>query len=280
MVENLPLLERLLVTAVEDGAAQLRRGVLLNQLVRTLDRMRTERIPATPAAAEAAAEQAEAGIGRMLDLLGAPESHLDELAANDPARPAVEAFHRGLEKLEEARGGSFAAPATGSVHRHSQNVIDGFLNPLRAAARERAEALVDRAMADRQVVDRDEFERTVFDTEVVDAATAQAVARLTHYLERRVGVAAADVAADLEAVSPRRRPPSPAPPAVATAGPSSGSPSWPPYCSSPGMSAPWCSPPARWPGSRSRDCGTGWANGRPRSTRRSSPGPAARRGRR
>ena len=42
---NLPLLERLLVTAVEDGAAQLRRGVLLNQLVRTLDRMRTERIP-------------------------------------------------------------------------------------------------------------------------------------------------------------------------------------------------------------------------------------------
>ena len=58
-------------------------------------------------------------------------------------------------------------------------------------------------MANRRVVDRDEFERTVFDTEVVDAATAQAVARLTHYLERRVGVAAADVAADLEAVTPQ-----------------------------------------------------------------------------
>ena len=191
------------MTAVEDGAAQLRRGVLLNQLVRTLDRIRTERIPATQAAAEVAAEQAEAGIGRMLDLLGAPESHLDELAADDPARPAVEAFHRRLGKLEEARGGSFAAPATGSVHRHSHNVIDGHLNPLRAAAQERAETLVDGAMANRRVVDRDEFERTVFDTEVVDAATAQAVARLTHYLERRVGVAAADVAADLEAVTPQ-----------------------------------------------------------------------------
>ena len=89
------------------------------------------------------------------------------------------------------------------MHRHSHNVIDGHLNPLRAAAQERAETLVDGAMANRRVVDRDEFERTVFDTEVVDAATAQAVARLTHYLERRVGVAAADVAADLEAVTPQ-----------------------------------------------------------------------------
>ena len=200
---NLLVLERLLVTAIEDGAAQLRRGALLNQLVRTLDRMRAERIPAIRDDAESAAEQADAGIGRMLELLGAPESYLDGLAADDPRRPDVEAFDARLRKLEKARGGSFAVPATGTVHRHSQNVIDGLLAPLRTAAQERAEALVDSSMAARRVVERDEFERIVFDTAAVDTAAEEAVSRLTRYLERRVGVAAADVVADLEAVQPR-----------------------------------------------------------------------------
>ena len=197
---NLPLLEQLLTTAVENGAARLRRGVLLNQLQRTVNRLSEERLPAVREQATVAAEQAEAGIERMLDLLGAPEVHRDELGTDDPGREAVSAFLQRLRELEELRAGTFAAPATGTVRKHSENVISGLLAPVRAAARERAEALVEDAMAHRRKVDRDEFERTVFVAEEIDEVAATAVRQLTGYLQKRIGIAAEDVVADLRAV--------------------------------------------------------------------------------
>lgn len=200
---NLPVLEQLVATAVEGGAAELRRGMLLNQTVRTLERMAATQLPAIRQQAVDDAAQAEAGVERILELLGAPEVHLDELGADDPERAELEAFVDRLRKLEQLRGGAFAAPAVGSARRHGQNVIDFRLGPVRAAARERAENLVDRSMASRSLVDPDAFQREVFDTDEIERVAVDAVRELTRFLEQRIGLAAEDVVADLKAVQPR-----------------------------------------------------------------------------
>src|SRR5689334_12081566 len=199
---NLPVLEGLLATAVEGGASTLRRGALLNQAHQTLQGMTGTLLPDFRAEATADAEQTETGIGRMLDVLGAPELYLDEMAADDPDRPRVEEFLKRLGELETARDGRFAAPATGSARRHGTVVIDGLLAPLRAAARERAEAVVDGAMAERTAVDATTFQTKVFDTAEIHLVTEEAARQLTTFLEGRVGVAAEDVVADLDAVAP------------------------------------------------------------------------------
>lgn len=199
---NFPAVEGLLATAVEAGASTLRRGALLNQAYRTLQGMTGTRLPEYRERVTTDAEQTETGIGRMLDVLGAPELYLDDLADDDPDRARVEEFLTRLGELETARDGRFAAPASGSARRHGTVVVDGLLAPLRITARERAEAVVDRAMAERTAVDGTAFQAEVFDTAAIRRVTEEATRKLTAYLESQVGVAAEDVVADLDAVAP------------------------------------------------------------------------------
>lgn len=203
---NLPVLENLLTTAVRSGAAQLRRGMLLHQLTRTLDQAGELLHTTVEAQARIAAEQSERGIEQMLAVLGAPEAHLKGAAAGtaEPATTAaVEALVKRLRELENARGGGLEAPATGAAQRHARNVVDAKLASIRREAEELAEGLIDQAMRDREQIDRDEFHRRVFDTAKIERVTADVVEELTAYLQAKVGLAAEDVVADLQAVQPR-----------------------------------------------------------------------------
>ena len=72
---NLPLLEQLLVAAIESGASRLRRGMLLRQLVGRLDQATQRLIAEVEQPAHVLAEQNEQGIEQMLAVLGAPENY-------------------------------------------------------------------------------------------------------------------------------------------------------------------------------------------------------------
>ena len=200
---NLPRLEELLVEAIESGAGQLRRGMLLRQLVGRLDQATRRLVAEVEQPAHVLAEQNERGIEQMLAVLGAPENYTGTAAEEyEAGQAAARSVADRWRALEQARGCQLSAPATGSAQLYAHNVIDARLGEARRAAADRAEQLVDEAMRDRTQVDNEEFHRRVFDQAELEQVMLGLVADLTAFLHDKVGLAAEDVLADLRAVRP------------------------------------------------------------------------------
>jgi predicted GTPase len=200
---NLPRLEKLLVEAIESGAGQLRRGMLLRQLVGRLDQATRRLVAEVEQPAHVLAEQNERGIEQMLAVLGAPENYTGTAAEEyEAGQAAARSVADQLRALEHARGCQLSAPATGSAQLYAHNVIDARLGEARRAAADRAEQLVDEAMRDRTQVDNEEFHRRVFDQAELEQVMLGLVADLTAFLHDKVGLVAEDVLADLRAVRP------------------------------------------------------------------------------
>ena len=200
---NLPLLEQLLVAAIESGAGKLRRGMLVRQLVGRLELAAQQLITQVEQPARYIVEQTEHGIEQMLGVLGAPENYTGSTtgdAGGDLAasRAVVERIH----ELERVRGSGLEAPPTGSAYRYAQNRVDASLAELRRAAADRAEHLVNDAMRHQTQIDATAFHSQVFDLAEIERATSGLVGELTEYLQAKVGLTADDVLADLRTVPP------------------------------------------------------------------------------
>ncbi|MGW3960048.1 GTPase [Amycolatopsis sp. NPDC005003] len=190
---NLPLLEDLLATAIDTGAHRIRHGMVLGRVIGRLDRAAARLDDEVAQAAAEAVRHTERGLEQLLTILGVPDPA-------GPADPAMRRLLEGLDRLRAARGGDFDTPPAGTAQRHARNAIAATLGKLRREAADRAEQVVDEAIRDRREVDAAEFHRRVFEVAELEQATVRLTAELTEHLAAKVGLAAADVVADLEAV--------------------------------------------------------------------------------
>jgi predicted GTPase len=190
---NLPVLERLVVTAIRTDADQLRLGTLYRNLDGALARAdeRLRLILLEPALE--LAEQTERGIEQILAVLGAPDAD-----AADGSREHM--AHEDLQLLERAREGRFDVPPVGGAERHAASVVPARLAPLRVAAQSMADDLIDRAIGARRRVSSEEFAAGVFDRSEVERVAVEVWRELQEYLHRRVDLVAGELLADVQVV--------------------------------------------------------------------------------
>src|SRR5215469_14784603 len=134
---NVPVLERLLMTVIRQGAAPLRLGSVNRLVAGAVQEAGQQTAELARQAAELAAVH-EAGIAQALDILGLPE-----LAAGDDDYAG---FRESLVTLEELREGTFQVPFTARAQRYAGDLITARLAGVEAAAHSRADIHIQGAM--------------------------------------------------------------------------------------------------------------------------------------
>ena len=165
---NLPILEQLIASCIEEGAADLRLAGLREGLQAGLLQWADE-------VDRTAAEQQERGIAvervvsDWLTVLGYPdESWRDAL-------PKARDGGDLLAHLEEARGEPFGASVSGRLEGHVRHLLKSHVYPLRVKALRTAEELIIDAFDNNERVADAEFARRVYDAPSI-AKTIAAVA--------------------------------------------------------------------------------------------------------
>ncbi|MFJ7165121.1 GTPase [Streptomyces globosus] len=227
---NLPVLEGLVAEAVRvENAPQLRLGGLVGQMSGALTGVAAELRTQLAKPALAYAETVETGLAAVLTVLGAPTPEPppatgtarpdgagdtpgdDEAgkgeAGEDEAGGEEAAAHRRavalLAELETLRGGPFPSPARGEARAHLDNLLTARLGTLRTAMETRAEEHAERAFRNRVELSAKEFTDAVVRPDEITEAVGTAVADFTAYVRRRIDLAVADTAADLQEVGLR-----------------------------------------------------------------------------
>ncbi|MEU6484864.1 GTPase [Streptomyces sp. NPDC046887] len=202
---NLPALEGLLAEAVTGGALDLRLGALTGRLTGALTEVAGELTRTLSDPARDFTVQHEQGLEELLTLLGRPPKAAPEAStgAGSVQDRALAGLREELAALERLRGASFEAADAGEVRGYLKHRLSARLVPLRTAAENLAEELVETAFRDRTELSEEEFARRVFPTKAIDTALGTAVEEFETHLRDRLSLTAADARADLEAVATR-----------------------------------------------------------------------------
>jgi predicted GTPase len=197
---NLGVLEALVAEAVGRHALELRNSALYQQVAAAAERADGEYEEAGAQLTELS-EQQELGLQRVLAVLGAPENLR---APQDPASErALTAVSRHLSELERLRRSRWPAPARGSALRYADERMTACIGPLRVAALDRAERLIDRALERKRKFSKAAFEAEVFREQEVKDAVARVQEDFTAFLRRQIQQLATDVIADVKCVAGR-----------------------------------------------------------------------------
>jgi predicted GTPase len=193
---NLPVLERLLVEAIQVDAEGLRFGAMLRQTAGTATAAARSY---EPLAAELSAlvEPLERGVEQTVEIVGCAGP------ADDPASAQLAEALRELVAARRTAGCTEALrlPEIGSAEQYARNLIGQHLAGCRAESLDRANEFVAKAMRTKAKLDEAAFIAEVFDREALATAEQNVWTAYREHLSLRTGLIAADVGADIRAAA-------------------------------------------------------------------------------
>jgi predicted GTPase len=189
---NVHVLERLLMTAIRQGATSLRMGSV-NKLVAGAAQEAGQQTAKLAGGYEELATVHEASIARAVDILGLPEP----AAGNEDYAQ----FMDSLAMLGKLRDSTFQAPRTARAQRYGSNLISAKLAALEASAQARADTFIEEAIQRRRALKPGAFESAVFPPGALNAAVEEALSQFQEYLARHFKLIARSARADLRRVA-------------------------------------------------------------------------------
>ncbi|GIF39063.1 GTPase [Actinoplanes xinjiangensis] len=187
---NFPALERLIVTSIAEGSADLRLSALREDL-RSRCRRGIGELDGLAAEMEREATALEKEAESLFDLVGYPEDAERAEWLHDAALSADL-----VEVSERARGVPYTSPPKGSLDRFVRHLAASHLAGCRRQAKARADDLIRTAFDEHKAIDESAFAEAVFDQETIAAAAEAVRSGRREFLERERRIAADQRAAD------------------------------------------------------------------------------------
>ncbi|MFF0376338.1 GTPase [Actinoplanes missouriensis] len=179
---NFGTLERLIVTAIAEGAADLRLAAVRED-IRSRCRRAIGELTALAAEVEQQARACETEIESFFAVLGYPDEAERAAWLYDPVL--------GTELVgvsEHARGVPYTSPALGALERYARHLAASHLAKCHRQAKTSVDELINRASADRIVIDEAKFTETAYNQEEISAALGAVWADCEAFLRRQLGV--------------------------------------------------------------------------------------------
>ncbi|KXO90716.1 hypothetical protein AXK61_07385 [Tsukamurella pseudospumae] len=180
---NFPALEQLIVGAIANGAASLRKTSMRDGLRGAADRAALA-LTDMAADVQARVNLTDVTAAKLIEVLGYPEEdgRADLLGEGEPL----------IQAAENARGGPFAGTASGSIDRYFERLLDKHLAALRQYMLREIESLVESHLDDGKDTTVEEV-RAVYDRHRDDLkiAVSEVWAAAGAFLDRKVSVALA-----------------------------------------------------------------------------------------
>jgi GTPase Era involved in 16S rRNA processing len=187
---NFPALERLIVTSIAEGSADLRLSALREDL-RSRCRRGIGELDGLAAEMEREATALEKEAESLFDLVGYPEDAERAEWLHDAALSADL-----VEVSERARGVPYTSPPKGSLDRFVRHLAASHLAGCRRQAKARADDLIRTAFDEHKAIDESAFAEAVFDQETIAAAAEAVRSGRREFLERERRIAADQRAVD------------------------------------------------------------------------------------
>ncbi|MFI5845693.1 GTPase [Catenuloplanes sp. NPDC051500] len=179
---NIGTLERLIVAAITEGAADLRLAAVRED-IRSRCRRAIGELAALADEIEQQAQAHEREAESLLAVLGYPDEAERAAWLHDPVLGA------DLVSLsEEARGVPYTSPALGALERHARHLAASHLAKCRRDAKAGVDELISRASAARIVIDEEEFVEAAYDQETISAALDAVWTDCAAFLGRQLDV--------------------------------------------------------------------------------------------
>lgn len=181
---NFATLERLIVTSIAEGSADLRLAALREDLRSRCGRGIGE-LEALAAQLDREAETLEKDVESLFDLVGYPEDteRAAWLSGADPLGADL------LEQAERARGVPYTSPAGGALDRFVRHLAASHLAGCRREAKARADDLIRTAFDEQKAIDEATFTEAVFDQDAISAAVAAVWSGRREFLRRELEIA-------------------------------------------------------------------------------------------
>ncbi|WP_005032730.1 GTPase [Holophaga foetida] len=188
---NLPVLEALVVEALERDAAGIRLGMLVAQVRGAVDRLEAE-LAQTENEAEQLSKVMEAAANSLLKTLGYPPEGKARAGLSD-----VRIKDDLLSELERLRRAPFTVPEEGEFQIHCRQMFEASFGKLRSSALARADRAVLDSFDRREELSSEAFATEVFDESATQKAADEVLAKAGKFLERKVNLTLKDTGIDL-----------------------------------------------------------------------------------
>jgi predicted GTPase len=178
---NFATLERLIVTSIAEGGADLRLSALRED-IRSRCRRGIGELEELAAEAEQTATALENEVASLFDLVGYPEDTERAEWLKDTSGADLVALS------ERARGVPYTSPANGSLDRFVRHLAASHLAGARRQAKARADDLIRKAFDDQKAIDEPAFAEAVFDQDAIAAAADAVWAGRREFLRRELEI--------------------------------------------------------------------------------------------
>ncbi|MFB7213356.1 GTPase [Streptomyces sp. NPDC056255] len=180
---NFGTLERLIVTSIAEGSADLRLTALRED-IRSRCRRGVSELEDLAVEIEQEAESLEREVESLFAVLGYPEDAERAVWLHDAALSADL-----VDMSERARGRPYTLPAKGALDRCIRHLAASHLAGCRRQAKANADDLIRRAFDEHTAIDESTFMKVVFDQGAISAAAEAVWADRRAFLQRELEVA-------------------------------------------------------------------------------------------